>query len=76
MFSTAVVIAIGALRVNSISVKLGQWEIDNTRLCAMEPHLWLRKFLPWAGIELVTARLVGQHLTHWATRAPPPGEHW
>ena len=29
---------------NSISVKSGQWEVDNERLCAMELHLRLRRF--------------------------------
>ena len=31
---------------NSISVILGQWLDDNERLCAVEPHLWLERFLP------------------------------
>ena len=33
---------------NSISVISGQWADDNERLCAMEPHLQLRRFrLEW-----------------------------
>ena len=38
---------------------------DNEKLCAME-----EKISPRAGLELVTARLVGQRLAHWATGAP------
>ena len=30
--------------LNSISVISGQWEVDKERLCAMELHLWLRRF--------------------------------
>ena len=30
---------------NSISVISGQWEVDNERLCAMEPRVWLRSRL-------------------------------
>ena len=37
---------------NSVSVISGQWKVDNERLCAMELHLWLRRFLPTAGMEL------------------------
>ena len=34
--------------------------VDNERVCAMELCLWL----PGAGLELVTARLVGQHFSY------------
>ena len=37
---------------NSVSVISGRWEVDNERLCAMELHLWLRRFRPRARIEL------------------------
>ena len=45
---------------NSISVISGQWEIDNERLCAMEPRLRLRRFRPERG-----SNSAGQRLTHW-----------
>ena len=38
---------------------------DKERLCAMEPHVGLRRFA-LSG----TTRSVGQHLTHRATGAP------
>ena len=49
---------------NSISVISGQWADDTERLCAMEPRLRLKRSSPQAGLELTTARLVGQRLTH------------
>ena len=55
---------------NSISVISGQWADDNERLCAIEPHLELKRALPHAGLKLMTARSVGQRLTHRATGAP------
>ena len=36
----------------------------------MEPRLRLKRSSPQAGLELTTARLVGQRLTHRATGAP------
>ena len=50
---------------NSISVIPPLWEFDNERLCAME----IEKISPQDVIKL-SARSIGQHLTHWATRAP------
>ena len=50
--------------VNNISVISGQCLDDNVRLCALEPCLQLKRLQPQAGIELVTARSVGQRLTH------------
>ena len=47
---------------NSISVISGPWLHDNERLCAMEPRLWLERFLLQVGLESGTARSVGQHL--------------
>ena len=49
---------------NSISVISGRWADDNERLCAMEPRLRLKRSSPQAGLELTTARSVGQRLTH------------
>ena len=49
---------------NSISGTSGKWADNNERLCAMEPHLWLRRFLLHVGLQLGTTRLVGQRLTH------------
>ena len=49
---------------NSIRVISGRWVDDNERLCAMKPHLQLKRSSPQAGPELTTARLVGQRLTH------------
>ena len=43
---------------------------DNEMLCAMEPPFTVEKISPRAGIELGTARSVGQRLTHLATGAP------
>ena len=53
---------------NSISVISGRWSDDDERLCAMELRLQLKRSSPQAGLELRTARSVGQRLTHWATR--------
>ena len=36
----------------------------------MEPRLRLKRFSPPAGLELTTARSIGQRLTHLATGAP------
>ena len=36
----------------------------------METPLTVENITPWAGLELGTARSVGQRLTHWATGAP------
>ena len=48
----------------------GRWADDNERLCAMEPRLRLtEKISPRAGLDLGTARSVGQHLTHRTTGA-------
>ena len=49
---------------NSISVISGRWADDNDRLCAMELRLRLKRSSPRAGLELTTARSVGQRLTH------------
>ena len=40
---------------NSTSVISGQWEGDNEKLSATEPCLQLKRFLPPAGLELLTA---------------------
>ena len=48
---------------NSLSVISGQSMNDNERLCAMD-SLQFEKILPRAGLELGTARSVGQSLTH------------
>ena len=50
--------------LNSTSVISGQWEFDNERLCAMEPHSRLKGFLTTAGLESGTAISVDQHLTY------------
>ena len=52
------------LLFNTISVISGQWADDNERLCAVEPHLRLKRSSPQTGLELTTARSVGQRLTH------------
>ena len=49
---------------NSISVIPGRGADDNDRLCAMELRLRLKRSSPRAGLELTTARSVGQRLTH------------
>ena len=49
---------------NNVSVISGRWADDYERLCAMEPPLRLLKSLPQAGLELTTARSVGQRLIH------------
>ena len=49
---------------NSISVISGRWEVDNERLCAMELRLRLKRSSPQGGLELLTARSVGERLTH------------
>ena len=49
---------------NSSSVISGRWADDNESLCAMEPRLRLRRFHLERGIELGTARSVGQRLTN------------
>ena len=36
----------------------GQCLGDNERLCAMEPCLWLERFLPQAGLKRKTTRSV------------------
>ena len=52
------------LLFNSISVISGQWVGDNERLCAVEPHLQLKRSLLHAGLESGTARLAGQCFAH------------
>ena len=54
---------------NSISVISGQWAGDNERLCAMEPHLPLKRSSPQVRLEPGTARSVDQRLTQLATWA-------
>ena len=49
---------------NSILVISGWWADNNERLCAMEPLFRLKRSSPLAGLELMTARSVGQPLTH------------
>ena len=49
---------------NIISVILGRWTDDNEMLRAMEPLLRLKISLLQAGSKPVTARSVGQRLTH------------
>ena len=49
---------------NSVSMISGRWTDDNERLCAMEARLQLKRSPSQAGIELRTARSVGQPLTH------------
>ena len=51
---------------NSISIISGWWVDDNERLCAMEPHLWLRRFRLKR-----SSKSVSQRLTHSAIGAPP-----
>ena len=54
----------GYLRFNSFSISTsvisGRWPSDNERLCAMKPCLLLKRDLSQAGLELRTARSVGQ----------------
>ena len=40
------------------------WVIKNEKLCAMESHLGLKRFLPQAVLKLGIARSAGQRLTH------------
>ena len=40
---------------------------DNEKLCAIEPHLQLEKFLPTVGLEPMFAGSEGQQLTYSAT---------
>ena len=47
---------------NSISVISGRRADENERLCAMEPRLRVKRSSPKAGLELTTARSVGQRL--------------
>ena len=55
---------------NGISVISGR-EVDvNERLFAVESLLWLKRSSPQVGLKPMTARSVGQRLTHWATGAP------
>ena len=58
---------------NSIAVihVSGRWMDDNERLCAMEPHLWLRRLPLEQDSEVRITRSGDQHLTHWATGTPP-----
>ena len=58
---------------NSISVISARWVGDNERLCAIEPHLQLKRFSPEARLETGTARSAGQHLTHLANGASQEG---
>ena len=37
---------------------------DNGKLCAMEPCLQLKRFLPQTGPKLETLKSAGQHLTY------------
>ena len=37
---------------NGTAVISGHWEDDIERLCTMESHLWLERFLPAAGLKL------------------------
>ena len=48
---------------NSSSVISGHWEGDNERLCALEPHLPLKRFLSME-IDLRNVRSADQLLTH------------
>ena len=61
--------------LNSISVKLGRWEVDNERL-----YQW-NSVYGWEDFALSrdrtwSARSVGQCLTLWATWAPCRGRAW
>ena len=49
---------------NSISVISEQWADGDERLCAVEPRLRLERSSSQAGLELATARSVGQRLIH------------
>ena len=49
---------------NRISVISGRWADDNERLCAMEPHLGLKRPSPHARLKLKNARSVSQGSTH------------
>ena len=40
--------------------------VGNIRLCETEPHLWLKRVQPKAGIEGKTARSVRHFSAHWA----------
>ena len=44
----------------NISVISGRWAGDYKRLCALEPHLQLKKNPPQVSLELGTVSLVGQ----------------
>ena len=48
------------LLLNSIPVISGRRLGNNERLCAMEPRLRLKKFLPQAGLKLGTAKSADQ----------------
>ena len=49
---------------NSTSVISEQWEHDNEKLCAVEPHLQCKIFPPPEGTESGTTVLVGHPLAH------------
>ena len=49
---------------NSISVMSGRWKGNTERLCAMEPRLRLKRFLPSAGTKPGSVSLASQRLTH------------
>ena len=49
---------------DSISIISGRWVGNNERLCAMEPHLRLKRSPPQVGLKLGTTRSVSQHLTY------------
>ena len=57
------------VRFNSISVISGQWKIDNERLCAVELHLWLRRFCLERGSNLVRwiSRPALNPLSYWGS---------
>ena len=57
------------LLFNIISAISGWWADDNEKLCAMESHLWLRRFRLQRGSNLGLLELFSQPLNHWATGA-------
>ena len=76
LISTAFVVVsrVGCLEVTCmftsfLTIVHSHPQSDNGRLWAMEPRLLLKRFSPWAGLELRATRSACQHLTSWATGA-------
>ena len=54
---------------NSISAISGRWKVDNERLCAVELHLWLRRFCLEQGSNSVRqiSRPALNPLSYWGS---------